>query len=383
VTSPYAKFASASQRAVKSAERHVLLALPSKKGDPAPSLPPAAFRGHLGGHQVLAFLPSWEMADVSRLDYADLSEVAYFALQVEPHGAILRTGQGYQALTDGSLGALATDAHRAGVRVLLTLYTGTPVTLRQLAEQPASSGVALADRAATLLSAYGLDGVDLDLEGRAGSESAGFARFVAVFSRRLRSFNPTWSIVLDTLPQSAAEPNGFYDVRAIEPYVSSFFVMAYDMSDLRSPGATAPLDGPDLSDASALASYVSAVPPAKVILGIPFYGYDFKLDRRPGRRAKVTGVHAVTYDAIAASGHAFRWDPSSATPYTAFKWQGRWHETYFDDPASVALKVALAASFGAGGVGAWDLGMAVGHPQMTSVLDGGSPPRHLALARRP
>jgi spore germination protein YaaH len=163
--------------------------------------------------------------------------------------------------------------------------------------------------------------------------------------------------------------------------------MAYDMDSTEIPSADAPLGGADLSDVSALATYVGAGLGPKVILGIPFYGYDFPASGPKNGAAAVGSPYAVTYDQILTSitddGHKPIWDPITETPYTVFKRQGQWHQTWFDDPVSVALKTALAAQFRVAGVGAWELGMVGNAPQMISALDGQSTVVKQALATQP
>lgn len=382
-TSPYNAYAAMQAKALRSAESHVHVALPTRRGAAAPVLPADVYGNGLGSHVVLGFLPSWEAAEVSSIDYAELSEVAYYALQVERGGQILGSGPGWQALGDGTAATLVTDAHAAGARALLTLFTETPSTITALARAPSSSGDALAERAAALCAQYHFDGVDLDLEGQEAGDRAGFVRFVTAFSKRFRSLDSTYTIVLNTFPQSAVDPESLFDVKALAPLVDQIFVMAYDMSDLEIPGSASPLTGAELSDASSLASYVSTVAPGKVILGIPFYGYDFTASRREPPSLTVGKAYPVSYDEVVAAGRPALWDPSTETPFTSFKRGRRWHETCFEDPVSVALKVALAAAYKAGGVGAWELGMAVGQGEMTAALDGGSTPVHLGLATQP
>jgi spore germination protein YaaH len=193
--------------------------------------------------------------------------------------------------------------------------------------------------------------------------------------------------MLNTYPESAEAPAGFFDIKALAPYVNEFFVMAYDMDSTEIPSADAPLDGEYLSDAAALATYVSAGLGSKVILGIPFYGYDFP-SSGAGRDAAVTSPpYAVTYDdiltSIAVDHHKPLWDPDTDTPYTVFRYEKAWHQTWFDDPVSVALKTALADKFGVAGVGAWEIGMVANAPQMISALDGDSPAVKLLLATQP
>jgi hypothetical protein len=379
VTSPYSKFDATIEKAFHTALASVHVAIPTRPGAPAPSLPADAFGPGLGSRVVLGFLPSWEIADAATVDYHALSEVAYYALQVQAGGRILESGMGWNALVGGGASTMVTDAHAAGDRALLTLYSVDQSTLEALAAKP-SSGTTLADQVAPLLRAYGADGVDIDFEGQVASARRGFVRFFAAFSTRLKQINSSWSIVLNVFPQAAVDPESFFDVRALAPYADQLFVMAYDMTDQLSPGATAPLVGEDLSDASALASLVSAVPRSKLILGIPFYGYDFTATRRTLPADTIGTPYAVSYDSVVAAGRPARWDPTTETPYTAFKRNGQWHQTWYDDPVSVALKVALAAAFHIGGVGAWELAMANGQDSLTTTLDGGSPPLKLPLA---
>jgi spore germination protein YaaH len=364
---------------VRTALADVHVALPDRPGAPAPDLPPHPFGAGLGSHLVLGFLPSWEIAAAATVDYSALSEVAYYAVVVRADGSLLRTGQGWDDLVNGDVTPVVTAAHAAGARVLLTVASASERVLAHLAANPAS-GRRLAGTVAQVMSADGFDGVDLDLEGQLASARLGFVRFVAAFSSRLRALEPSATIVLNTLPQSAVDPESFFDLKALAPFVDQFFVMAYDMSDLQSPGPTAPLVGAELCDASSLASYVATVGSSKVILGIPFYGYDFTTARAGSHAVTVGDPEAVSYDQVLAAGRPAQWDPSTETPYISFRDKGRWHETWYDNPLSVALKVALAAAFRTAGVGAWELGMASGQDEMTALLDGGSPPLHLEKA---
>lgn len=155
--------------------------------------------------------------------------------------------------------------------------------------------------------------------------------------------------------------------------------MAYDMNDQQIPSATAPLTGTVLSGATVLASYVDAGLGSKVILGIPFTATT--IPRRAAVPADTTGEPvAVTYASVVAAGHRTLWDPVTETPYTVFRRNGQWHQTWFDDPLSVTLKTALAWKAHVAGVGAWEVGMAAGEPQMSEALVAGGSVSKLALA---
>jgi len=385
-TNPYA---AEEARTLTGAEQAVNVTLPSAGKAAAPVLPAHAYRAPLGAHQAVGFVPYYELGAIGSENLSDFTDLVYYDLQVRGDGSLLESASpsGWASLLDGGAGDLVTAGHASRDRVLLSLFTESEPVLAALTLHAAASGRRLAHAVAPLLAQYGFDGVDLDFEGRDASDRAGFVAFVASFSEALRASDRSWTIMLNTYPQSAEDPTGFFDVNALRSYVDQMFVMAYDMNSTEIPSPDAPLGGADLSDVSALASYVAAGLRSKVILGIPFYGYDFPASG-PANGAAVTGVpYGVTYGEIVASiageGHRPLWDPVSETPYIVFRSSGQWHQTWFDDPASVALKTALAAQFHVAGVGAWELGMVAAAPQMISVLAGASPVVKVPLAVQP
>ena len=366
--------------AVTKAEAAVAVNLPTVPGRPAPTLPAEAFVRPLRAHQVLGFLPYWEVGSFTP-DYQGLTTLAYWAVGLGTGGSIAHGGEGYSTLTSAALTLDIGQAHAAGDRVLLTVFSEDPSVLHSIAAHPSAAGPRLARNVATLLSAGGFDGIDLDLEGNSTADRDGFVRFVASFSTTLRSLGPTWSIMLDTYPTSALDPLGFFDVKALMRYVDELFVMAYDMQDPDVASATAPLTNASWTDAITLAEYASVVPARRIVLGIPLYGYDFPSASRLDGAATTGPPLAVTYAEIVAARHSPSWDPVTETPWTVFKRDGKWHQTWFDDPVSIALKSALAAQFDCAGVGVWELGMSGNDSSITDALLGGSPPLKLPLAR--
>ena len=382
---PLARFVPTINRSVAAAVRTVAVPLPTRLGAPAPTLGPTAFPKPIAPHQVIGFLPYWELGSFTP-DYSTLTALAYYAAFVRPGGGLdtdPATDPGWAGLQGAALAGDVQQAHAAGTRVLLTVFTDSDKILATLAKSPASAARTMSADVAAQLRAHGLDGVDLDLEGTGMGSRAGFVRFVAAFSSDLRAIDASWSIVLNTYASSALDPAGFFDVAALAPHVDELFIMAYDMQSDTEPSATAPLTGAQMSAASALAEYTSIVPARRLVLGIPYYGYDFP-SSGPYPPAIATGRPlAVTYAAILAAAHAPLWDPTTKTPFSSFRRGKAWHQTWFDDPVSVALKTALAAQFRCAGVGVWDLGMSGGDPTINSALLGGSAALKLPLATQP
>jgi len=180
-------------------------------------------------------------------------------------------------------------------------------------------------------------------------------------------------VTMATYASAAGDSSGFYDIAALAPALDGFFVMAYDMNDRSSPSATAPLVGGGFNDTEALQQFTAVVPASKVILGVPYYGYDWPTTDGT-ITAQATGAEAPLSDGvISASGHPTYWDPTTDTAWTSYLVGQQWHETYFDNPTSLALKARLAASFHIAGLGVWALGMDGNDPSLLAALLGNAP----------
>ena len=351
---------------------------PSREGALAPA-GPAVFRRPLPSHQVFAFVPYWELPLPAALDLADLTTISWFSLDLGSDGTLVESGPGWASLTGARFAALAADAHASGDEVLLTVADSTVSRINALVSRPAASAERLVAGLVPLLQRYHFDGVDLDIEGSGTTGRARFVTFVSRVGRALRRADPGSRLVVDTYATSAGDPGSFFDVRRLAPLVDSLFVMAYEMQDPDYASANAPLVSLGANDAGTLLAYTAAVPAAKLILGVPFYGIDFPtVGKSPGAPARGSTV-AVTYAAVRAKDPPARWDPQSETPYVVFSRGGGWHQTWFENPTSIGLKSALAAHFHLAGVGVWTLGMAGGDVAMVAALLGGSPPRKLPV----
>jgi hypothetical protein len=276
---------------------------------------------------------------------------------------------GYQSQ---DLADLVTRAHAASDRVVLTATCFDQATLDKLTSDPAAPG-RLATSLVQLVSAKNMDGVNLDFEGNGGRDRAGLDRLVAQVSGALHQANPHWQVTMDTYASSAGDRTGFYDIPGLAPNVDGFFVMAYDMDDPSTPSPNSPLTGARFSDVDAVQQYAAVMPPGKVILGVPYYGYDWPT-AGPGQGDPATGRPTpLGYAQIASSGPRVYWDPVTQTPWTSYLVGSQWHQTWFDDPTSLALKARLAATYHVGGLGIWALGMEGRNPAMLAALLGNAP----------
>jgi hypothetical protein len=323
---------------------------------PATSPPIAAsaelMRARMAAREVFAFAPYW-MLDVQRtFDLRHVTTLAYFGVDIAQDGSIVRSGNGWVGYQSQDLADLMSRAHKAGIRVVLTIKAFSQGTIHAITTDPFAM-VALERNVIAAAKAKSFDGVNIDFEGTGSADRAPFAALARSVADALHAADPAWQVTLDSYVSSAEDSNGFFDVGAIARAVDSFFIMGYDMyqRDAASPNAPLP------SYQSSIAAYARAVPASKIVLGAPFYGYDWPTqDNSPHSQA--TGAPTpVSYADIAAAGYPRYWDSSASVPWTAYQVGGRWHEIYYDDASSIALKARLANGSHLRGTGAWALGM--------------------------
>ena len=110
-----------------------------------------------------------------------------------------------------------------------------------------------------------------------------------------------------------------------------------------------------------------------MILGVPYYGYDWPT-AGPGLGDPATGAPTpLSYAQVMATGGHVYWDPTTLTPWTSYQVGSQWHQAYFDNPTSLALKAQLANTYHIAGVGIWAMGMDGGAAAMLTALRGNAP----------
>jgi Glycosyl hydrolases family 18 len=345
------------------------LAAATKKPLAAP--PSLSSEPSLQSHEVFGFAPYWTLASESGFDVSDLTTLSYFGVDVNANGTIQHSGDGWTGYESQDLANLISRAHSAGDRVVLTAECFNQATLNAVTSSP-TAATTLGNELVGLVQAKSLDGVNIDFEGQGSADQAGLDKLIATVSSILRKADSHWQLTMDTYASSAGDPNGFYDIQGLAPNVDAFFVMAYQMGGPAQP-ANSKLGNTDFSAQEALQEYTQAVPASKVILGLPYYGYEWPTSG-PGANATATGPATPVPDSqILSSKSPVYWNQATATAWTESKSGSHWHQTWFEDPAALAIKAQLAGSFGVRGVGIWSLGMDGNDPAMLSALVGNSP----------
>jgi hypothetical protein len=351
---------------------HPAVVLAPATSTPAPAPPSLAASAPLGSHEIFGYAPYWTLPQASQFDVKDLTTLAYFSVDANANGSLDEAGSGWNGYESQDLVNLVTRSHAAGDRVVLTVTCFSQSSLDAITSDP-TAPARLSAALIAAVSAKNLDGVNFDFEGEGSADRSGLTSLITKVSNSLHAVNPHWQVTMATYASAAGDSAGFYDVAALAPALDGFFVMAYDMNDRGAPSATAPLIGGGYNDTEALQQFTAVVPASKVILGVPYYGYDWPTTDGSSTAQATGGETPLSDSVIAAAGHPTYWDPATDTAWTSYQVGTQWHETYFDDPTSLALKAQLANAFHIAGLGIWALGMDGNDPAMLAALLGDAP----------
>jgi spore germination protein YaaH len=257
----------------------------------------------------------------------------------------------WHARPDGSLApeavapAFVRRAHADGLRVFATVTNRAsddaafdPAIAEAILATPATRARHVAALVA-LTRADGYDGIDVDWESLRTADRASFSAFVALLAARLHAAGKLLSIAVydktsDYPTGTEAGARGAEDYAALGRVVDEFKVLTFgEHGSFTGPG---PLSSPAWT-AGVLAYAESQVAPAKIYLGVPFYGFDW--GSGPPRYLLWSGAQEL----LARSG-ATVLRSSSGEAYFRYAAGGVEHTVYFQDPAAVAAKLAFATS---------------------------------------
>ena len=260
-------------------------------------------------------------------------------------------------LPDAAVRSVARD-HGAKPVLHLSTYTederfDTDRAVRLL-EDAAARRALIADVRA-MLAEKGFAGVDVDFEFLPASAAQPYAAFLAELRAAL---SPEGYFVWAALaPKTSAGQKGLlyegHDYAAVGAAVDAVLLMTYEWGYAYGP----PMAVAPLPNVRAVLDYaVTEIPPEKIFLGVPNYGYDWPLPYQQG----VTRAQSLSnQEAIALAvrvGAEIAYDESAAAPHFGYTDRsGIVHEVWFEDARSMQAKLALIAGYGLRGAGFWNL----------------------------
>jgi len=327
------------------------------------------------GKIVYGYLPYWNLNKVEI--QPELTHLAYFGLTIGPDGKIItreaetNTGEpGYHGLQSDQLLELS---QRPGspleLEIVLAQFDNDAIVA--LLNSP-SAHHNLISSLDSLLLAYPITGVNIDIE-YSGEVTPHLrhklTELVTSLNRHLdeKYEGITLSIAMYA---SAADDTHLWDVPKLGEQVDYIIVMAYDFHRRSSPqaGPVAPLfGGKELWDSDIsehLQKFARSVPKSKLLLGVPFYGYEWQTTSRDAQAHTFPDSGATASFARVQELLTRRqelkveesWNDRALSPYISYQEDGLSYVVYYENSRSISYKLDYVNQLDLGGIAIWALG---------------------------
>jgi hypothetical protein len=356
-----------------------------------------------GGTELYGYLPYWQVTDsmAAYLHDVPATTLAMFSVSARRNGAVDSRAPGYKKITSELGRRIISDAHARGARVELVftsfgatrngiffgrLAPPAPGPTPAAAPSPGSSALPsesappseppwhrTVDELTQLSEDLGVDGINVDVERLDELDRAAYAEFLGVLRSSLRAVAPKATLTVATEAGLVGAGNA---AAAAQAGVDRIFLMGYDYHWSGSqPGASSPVDRSDglYTLRWSIDQYVEAgVPRDHILLGLPLYGMTWQTVE-PGRSAQVIGtgstwVPSRHLDVLLDPGFRADRDPLEISEFFVRPEGDAWRLTYYDSPATLRAKLALARDQGLAGGGFWAIGYERGLPGYVELM---------------
>jgi spore germination protein YaaH len=209
----------------------------------------------------------------------------------------------------------------------------------------------------------GYAGINIDFEYLAYSENieddrSAFTLFIRDLADRLHAESLKLIISVpgkeaDSIDNTWSYP---YDLAALGEAADYLQLMTYDQHGAW--GGPGSVSGADWVE-ECLRYTTSVVDPAKLLIGLPAYGYDWDLSSLNVENGSyaVSDISWKDFPLLLTKPDAQAgWDTSSQSPFVTYMENGNEHVAWFENEESIRIKVNLVQKYNLAGVSMWALG---------------------------
>ncbi len=302
--------------------------------------------------KVFGWHPYWASSTAYQsYDYDVLTHLSYFSYETDTV-----TG-GYKTINGWDQTPVIDYAHQRGVKVMLTVTNfGTAsnkAILRDTLKQ-----IKMIQTVTLLLKSRNGDGVNFDFESVSLPYRANLVSFVRRAVKAIKAEIPGAEISMAT---PAVDWNGSWDLPVLAGICDYLIVMGYDYyySGSSTAGPVSPVLGESYNVTRTLETYISAgVPSQKLMLAIPWYGYNWpvvSMDRKATATGAATAVTFPVAETLSLS-HGKVFDILTKVPWISLRdVSGVYRQVWYDDLVSYNVKYDLVNSKNLAGIGIWAL----------------------------
>ncbi len=311
--------------------------------------------------EVLGFFPYWMLGNQDKINISYLSSVSLFGLTVNGRGEVSKfdgngADPGWEMWKDPRLDEFVQKAKKSRVKVYLTFKSFNNEDIEKLSRNEVFQQ-SFINNAIFLLNSKNLDGINIDFEYIGVPRDdvrIGFTNLITNLNNELKRQIPDSKLSIDTYLVSGGKLD-LFDLTLLSQNLDYIVVMGYDMhTPLGGAGPVAAMGG-ETNIVAYLQNYLEKVDPDKIILAVPYYGYDWpqQTDESSDNRVKI-----LPYAEIADSSKNIKisWNEESETPYYSYNENGIARVVHYDNVRSLGIKYDFINRKNLAGVGIWALG---------------------------
>ena len=301
-------------------------------------------------HEVIGYLPYWEYNHYPNLNYNLLTQINYFSCDLDQYGNILNTHNWENT-------NLVNYAHEHGVKVKLCATLFGQNNLSTLLSNQDNRENAIQNLLSLVL-LKNADGIDIDFELLPSSQRNNLVLFMEELST---AFHAAINDPIITMATPAIDWSNAWDYNQLAEITDGLFIMGYNYfySGSSSAGPVSPLGGFYYDLEYTVSDYIDKTGGQydKLILGLPYYGYDWPVeDSLIFSETNGTG-QAITYDALLTnlSDYNTSWHNATTSNWLSYN-NNVWKQVWYDDSLSLSNKYEFAINNNLQGIGIWALG---------------------------
>lgn len=345
--------------------------------------------------RTIGFAPSWQLDKMNNTRLDILSDVIYFSLTVDDQGNFSKKnskGQdepGWIAWNKAPANDLIAKTQIMDGKAGLTIAALDNNKIKTFLSSD-SSQTNLVNNTIKEIKRKHLKIINLDFEytGEPSEElPAKFTAFVSTFRQQLDSKIPGTELDINLKARSGRDP-GLFEISKLAQPVNYFIVMSYDYytggSD--SAGPVAPIGGYSTKKyffdiTTTYSDLVKLVPADKIIMGVPYYGYDWPVKDKTNPRSLALAqsdsngyVETLSYGRSRQdstfSGENCHFDDLAQAPWCGYTdpETGKDRIAWFENNQSIQVKFDFAKTQNLAGIAIWSLGYEKDYPDLWDIL---------------
>lgn len=326
------------------------------------------------GKVIYGFVPYWNITKT--VIHPELTHLGYFSLTIAGDGSVVTfmdggTEPGYLRMGSDAFLEMSNQVKAQGGQVELVITQFNNDDIAALLASPAAQDRLIASIDSALL-AYPFSGVNIDIEYTGVVTDPMRQNLVGLMRKLNQHFDQKYDHITFSIDMyaSAADTYQLWDVPAIAQEVDYIVVMAYDFHRRSSSqaGPVAPLFGGkeywDSDISENLQAFLRDVPSEKILLGVPFYGYEWQTTSTDPQATTFPNTGSTaSYERVQnllAEGQVLgikeEWNEEALSPYITYTEDGETFIIYYENSRSLSYKLDYVNQLDLGGIAIWALG---------------------------